>query len=76
MLVWLTLHQESAMPTRTAGPPGFVTIAQAQSHLGCCRSTVEKLLRHGSLPAKRFGRVILIPTEALDRYVQTLPPAF
>ena len=64
------------MSTRTAGPQGYVSIANVQERLGVCRSTVERLVKSGALGAKRMGRLILIPESALAAYLKSLPPAF
>ena len=65
------------MSTRqTVGQQGCLTIAEVQDRLSVCRATVEKLIRSGRLPARRMGRLILIPEADLAAFLKALPAAF
>lgn len=48
------------------GDGGHVSRQQAADALGCSTSTIDRAIRAGRLPARRFGRRVLIPTAALE----------
>lgn len=56
--------------------PGYKTIKDLQDQTGLCRTTIEKLVKTGKFPSRRFGRLILVPDSALADYLASLPPAF
>ena len=62
--------------SRPAGLPGFKTIRDVMDETGFCRLTVDRMVRDGRLPAKRMGRLILIPEAALANLAASLPDAF
>lgn len=51
-------------------PEGYVTITEATTRLDTSRSTVERQIRKGLLPAVKDGRRVMVPAEALV----TFPP--
>ena len=53
-------------------PPLLLTPAQAAQQLGLARYTVYQLVREGRLRAKRFGRLVLIPREEMERFAASL----
>jgi excisionase family DNA binding protein len=46
--------------------PDYLTAAEAASRLGISLRTVRRRIADGSLPSARIGRVVRIPTAALD----------
>jgi excisionase family DNA binding protein len=54
--------------------PLLLTPAGAAHELSLSRYTVYTLLKSGALRGRRFGRVILIPREELERFASSLEP--
>jgi excisionase family DNA binding protein len=48
---------------------------QAADMLGICRQEVSKLIHEGELPARRYGRRVLVTHEALVEFLSRLPAA-
>lgn len=46
-----------------------LTVDEAAAALGLHRQSVYAAIRNGELPAVRVGRKILVPREALERYL-------
>jgi excisionase family DNA binding protein len=46
--------------------PKYMTPAEAAMHLRCCRATVYKRIKRGTIPHRRFGDSILIPVSFLE----------
>lgn len=48
---------------------------EAAGMLGICRQEVSKLIHEGKLPARRYGRRVLVTHEALVEFLSRLPAA-
>lgn len=55
-----------------SGLPMLLTPAEAARQLSLSRYTVYSELRAGRLRGRRYGRVILIPREELERFANSL----
>jgi excisionase family DNA binding protein len=55
-----------------SGLPMLLTPAEAARQLSLSRYTVYSELRAGRLRGRRYGRVILIPREELERFANAL----
>lgn len=45
----------------------WLTIAEASEHLKCSHKTIRRMISRGELRAYRFGRLIRIKAQDLDR---------
>jgi excisionase family DNA binding protein len=65
--------EQAALPearaVQPADPPAMLTVAELALRLGISRGTAYELVRSGRIPYVRFGRVIKIPSAALDEWV-------
>ena len=55
-------HAASEKPT--------MTVEEAAALLGLSRSATYRAVQRGEIPALRFGRRILVPTQALKRMLE------
>jgi excisionase family DNA binding protein len=55
--------------TRFEDLPDFLSVEETRTYLDLGRSTMYDLLRRKEMAHVRFGRRILIPRAALERYV-------
>ena len=46
--------------------PKYMTPAEAAVHFRCCRQTIYKRVHRRTIPHRRFGDAILIPTSILE----------
>jgi excisionase family DNA binding protein len=51
-----------------------LTVTEAARALGIGRSAAYEAARSGQLPAIRIGRRVLVPTEALQRLLDSVQP--
>jgi excisionase family DNA binding protein len=56
--------------TRFEDLPDFLSVEETRTYLDLGRSTMYDLLRRKEMAHVRFGRRILIPRAALERYVR------
>jgi excisionase family DNA binding protein len=54
--------------------PDWLTIDEARAVLNIGRSSIYELVRSGTIPSRRFGRLIRIPRKALDWHLDGAPP--
>jgi excisionase family DNA binding protein len=55
--------------TRFEDLPDFLSVEEFRTYLGIGRSTAYDLLRQGTVPSVRFGRVIRVPRVAIEQYL-------
>lgn len=48
----------------------ILSVEAAGKRLGISRPTAYRMVRDGVIPALRFGRVLKIPTAAIDKMLQ------
>ncbi len=65
----MNVKYESEAPTERE----YLRIADVCAMLGCGRSTVIRALQDGRLTARRLGRLVLIPREAVREMVELAP---
>ncbi|MBC5805659.1 MAG: helix-turn-helix domain-containing protein [Candidatus Eremiobacter antarcticus] len=56
---------------RLADLPDILTVAEAAKYLRIGRESAYAAIHSHNLPARRWGRKILIPKAALARYLET-----
>ena len=57
--------------SKTSRGRATLTLPEAAHVLGISRSTAYELARTGKLPVLRLGRRLVIPTDALDRLLES-----
>ncbi len=65
-------QRRSTLNSENSGLPMLLTPAGAARQLSLSRYTVYSELRAGRLRGRRYGRVILIPREELERFASSL----
>ena len=58
----------------TGGPLRMLSVQEAAGELGISRSLTYELLSSGALRSVKIGRR-LVPREAIETYIASLPPA-
>jgi excisionase family DNA binding protein len=67
-----SLHGSGDGPARWNQPPLLLTMAEVAEALRCSASTVERLVRDGSLPVRRLGRSVRVRPEDLEAFVAAM----
>lgn len=68
----MTTHSDKAGHGATRAK--FLSRADVAETMTCSLRTVDRLIERGDLTAVRHGARTLIPADALDAYIATLPP--
>ena len=59
----------------TGGPLRMLSVQEAAGELGISRSLTYQLLSSGALRSVKIRRRRLVPREAIETYIASLPPA-
>jgi len=62
--------ETSGAMTATTGERLLLTVEEAAHRLGIGRSFAWELVRRGELPSIRLGRLVRVPVDALDEWIQ------
>jgi excisionase family DNA binding protein len=66
----------SSHPSEANGVPlRMLSVQKAAGELGISRSLTYELLSSGALRSVKIGRRRLVPREAIETYIASLPPA-
>ena len=64
-----TPQPDVAVARPAADPPAMLTVIEMAKRLGISRTTAYELVHAGRIPYVRFGRLIRVPSAALDERV-------
>ena len=54
-------------------PTTWQTVAEVAAALGICEKTVRRMVTRGELPHRRCGRLVRIPSTALEPATEVVP---
>jgi excisionase family DNA binding protein len=51
----------------------YFTVTRAAEVLSCTPKAIRQRIARGELPYRRWGRLVLIPAEELEAFIEALP---